>query len=184
MKIRLLTRRYAQAFLDNIDEKDYDSLLKDITNLSNFISENPKIVKILQSLALPRKTRLLFLESLFEECESCGLSLYMKKYWHGLLVLLIRKHRIPLLREILNETELLLLSKQGKAKLDITFARKHETALRDQIIEYAGKFSNKKLIPHTYVKPAIIGGFVAEIGSLKIDGSIVHNLDKFKKVNK
>jgi F-type H+-transporting ATPase subunit delta len=182
VKLRLLTHRYAVALLDNIEEKNYDDLLLDIEALRSFLKDNGLLSKLWQSAITPRKMRTSLLEEVFGKQAKSGIVLNQRKYWYGLFSLLIQKHRIPLVEEIINDIERLLLQRQNKAKIKIVYAREHKPELQDKIVKYTEKLTSKELIPQTEIDPGIIGGFIAQVGSLKIDGSVRHNLDLFKKV--
>lgn len=184
MKTRLLARRYAQALIDNIAEKDYDALNEDIRLIGDFVEKNPQILQILQSIITPQKVKLELIETLVSDKQAAGLDLSQRKYWKGLLIVLVKNHRLILLREVIAEIERLLLQRQNKAKVTIYLAREHETPLMDNILQYVGNLTGKKLVPQTEFRPDIIGGFVAAVDSLRIDGSVRHNLEKFKKVRK
>ncbi len=182
MKYRLLARRYAQAFLDNTTEKDHDSLLKDITTMRTVIRENPELIKILQSIITPRKLRLELLEAIISTEDTPSIILNLPKQWRGLFNLLVIKHRMPIASEIIDEIEKLLLQQKNKAKIRIVFARELSNDIKEKIINYAGKKTGKELIAETEIDPDIVGGFIASVNSIIFDGSVRHNLDRFKKI--
>ncbi|MBW6516663.1 MAG: F0F1 ATP synthase subunit delta [Candidatus Cloacimonetes bacterium] len=184
MKIRLLARRYAQAFIDNISERDFDTIFDDIKTIRSFIEEYPQIVKILQSILTPKKKKIELLDALAAENQSEGLALKQRKYWRGLLNVLIVKHRIQILVETIDEIERLLLQRQNKAKITLFLSREHASDVAKKVIDYVSNITGKELIPQTVINPDIIGGFVATVDSLRVDGSVKHNLEKFKKVKK
>ncbi len=184
MKIRLLTRRYARAFLDNIAENEYETVHADIKVIRDFIELNPELIKILQSIITPRKMRLELLDAIMEQDQKTGLELQQQKFWKGLFQVLVAKHRIQLITEIIDEIERLLFLRQNRAKINLYLAREQSPDLIDKIMQHIGKLTGKELIPHTEIRSEIIGGFVASVDSLRIDGSVRHNLEKFKKIRK
>ena len=184
MKIRLLTRRYARAFLDNIPEGQYDALSQDIETIREFIRNNPDVIQVLKSVITPKKMRIALLDAIVDRKESAGIVLNLRKQWRGLFNVLVSKHRMKIISEIIDEIEFLLLERENRARIVIRLAREHEPEVIKRILGYAGKLSGRELIPRTEIDPSIIGGFVATIDSVRIDGSVQHNLEKFKKVRK
>ena len=184
MKIRLLARRYALALIENVAEKDYDILYEDLKTLRDFIEKNPQLINILQSLITPQKLKLELIETIVDNQQAAGIDLKQKRLWKGLIIVLNENHRIKVLKEVIDEIEILLLQKQNKAKATIYLAREHEDPLTDKILDYIGHLTGKKLVPRTELRPDILGGFVATVDSLRIDGSVSNNLEKFKKVRK
>lgn len=183
MKVkRQLAGRYALAFVDNIEEKDFTALLEDIKTIRTLIKDNPELMKYMQSIITPKKMRLQLLEKIINEQDTYSLNLHNKL--RGLLTVLILNHRMPIINEILDASEKLLLTRQNKAKIKILFARQHASELINKIIEYAGKLAEKDLIAESEIRPEIIGGFIATVESIRIDGSVRHNLDKFKQISK
>lgn len=174
MKNALLAGRYALAFLDNIKPEDYSSLSEDIAVLHKIFSENPKIVKSLQSLIFADKKKNELLDLVLD-------GLKHKKTWHSLFSLVIKKHRASLISKIVEQAENLLLERQGKSKINIVLARKHNEETVKVITDYVNKLIKKELLVTTTIKPSIIGGFIANVDSLTIDGSVSHNLDQFSK---
>ena len=182
MKNRLLARRYARAFLDNTTEKDPESLRKDIATMRRVIRENPDLIKILQSIITPRKLKRELLEAIISTQDTPSIILNLPKQWRGLFNLLIRKHRMPITTEIIDEIERLLLQQQNKARIRIVYARDLSDTITKEIINYAGRKTGKELIVETEIGPAIIGGFIASVHSIIFDGSVRRNLNIFKKV--
>jgi len=93
----------------------------------------------------------------------------------------IKKHRASLISKIVEQAENLLLERQGKSKINIVLARKHNEETVKVITDYVNKLIKKELLVTTTIKPSIIGGFIANVDSLTIDGSVSHNLDQFSK---
>lgn len=174
MKNRLIAKRYTNAFLENISKEEYKKTLEDICVLKKLFENNEEAISILNLFIFPKKDRDVIFQSISKE-------LILKKRWLKLFDLLICKQKLSILNDLLDELEKEILSRQNKIKVDLKVVHKLDNSTKEKIINYISKIYNKDIILNIIEDKEIVGGFIAETEDEIIDGSIKHNLDKFKQ---
>jgi F-type H+-transporting ATPase subunit delta len=98
-----------------------------------------------------------------------------------LALLLVTKNGLRLASDISRQYQLLLDAHQGIEHAEVTTAVPLSDKDRDLITRRIGEIVRRKVMLDPRVDPAVIGGFVARIGDMLIDGSIRQQLDTLKK---
>ena len=172
----LLAKRYSAGFLANCKEEDYNSLLTDVTTLRQAISNLPMLSSALSSFLTPKTQRLEIIDALASQLNNPPL-------WGGLFIVMAKAHRLKFLNHVINEIETNLLSRVGRIKMNLILARKHNNDVIDSIKNHFEKWIGKSIILDVTIDESIVGGFIGTIGSYRIDGSVIHSLYKFKRIN-
>ena len=176
MKSLLVIGRYAHSLIHTVPVERYDVLLADATELQRRLEESPEFIKLLHSrLFAAQKKRELMTELLI------GLS--FGTIWHNLLTVLEKNRRIPCLLKVIDQIEAFVQHKQGKRRVKLTLARDNDEAVTNKIKSYIHTIVGKDLVISTEIDPSILGGFIAKVESISIDGSIKNNLDQFKRLS-
>jgi F-type H+-transporting ATPase subunit delta len=97
------------------------------------------------------------------------------------LNLLIEKKRADILPDIAEEMQVLVDRDQNISHGSITSAIDLDQTLLDKIQATLEKLTGKKVILATQVDPSIIGGIVAKVGDMVLDGSIRAQLNGLKE---
>ena len=97
------------------------------------------------------------------------------------LNLLIEKKRADILPDIAEEMQVLVDRDQNISHGSITSAIELDQALLDKIQVTLEKLTGKNVILATQVDPSIIGGIIAKVGDLVLDGSIRTQLNGLKE---
>ena len=99
----------------------------------------------------------------------------------NLALLLVSKNALRLAGDISDHFHRLLDAHRGIEHAEVTTAvlldGKDEEAISRRITEILGR----KVVLDLHVDPSLIGGFVARIGDMLIDGSVRQNLDSLGK---
>jgi F-type H+-transporting ATPase subunit delta len=98
-----------------------------------------------------------------------------------LALLLVTKNGLRLASDISRQYQLLLVAHRGIEHAEVTTAVPLSDKDRDLITRRIGEIVRMKVVLDPHVDPAVIGGFVARIGDMLIDGSIRQQLDTLKK---
>ena len=96
------------------------------------------------------------------------------------LGLLIERNRLDLLGEITSTYERFLDEKLGFIKAHVTSALELDAAQKGAVTAQLQALTGKKVKMQVSVDPALIGGFVAEVGGTIYDGSIRQQLQTFR----
>ena len=99
----------------------------------------------------------------------------------GFLNLLIEKKRADILPDIANELQVMVDKDQNISHGSIISAIELDQTLLDKIQATLEKLTGNKVILETQVDPSIIGGIIAKVGDLVLDGSIKTQLNGLKE---
>jgi F-type H+-transporting ATPase subunit delta len=97
------------------------------------------------------------------------------------LNLLIEKKRADILPDIANELQVMVDKDQNISHGSIISAVELDQTLLDKIQATLEKLTGNKVILETQVDPSIIGGIIAKVGDLVLDGSIKTQLNGLKE---
>jgi F-type H+-transporting ATPase subunit delta len=175
MKNRIIAQRYAKAFLEIVKKSDFESLLNDISALRKILGDFSDLVKKIDSYLLPPQKRAQLIDLLAENLQN-------KDIWKNLFLILVEKHRFAIIQQILTELEAIIYRKRNQIKVILKTAREHSPEVIEKIRKKVSTIFNKDVIFEMKIEPEIIGGFVAETESFRIDGSVKNNLIKFKNI--
>lgn len=95
---------------------------------------------------------------------------------HNLAHLLIERHRMGLVPEIHREFSTAHLKAEGVAIADVTTAEPLSQEEADVVRTQLERIVGKEVHLRAHTDPAIIGGVVARVGDMLIDGSVVNQL--------
>jgi F-type H+-transporting ATPase subunit delta len=94
---------------------------------------------------------------------------------------LIEKQRADILPDIAHEMQVMVDTDQNISHGSIVSAVALENALLDKIQATLEKLTGKRVVLETQVNPSIIGGIIAKVGDLVLDGSIKTQLNGLKE---
>lgn len=174
MKSRLLARRYAKAFIDRAEEASCESLLLERKTFQKIFTENEKLVELLSSRFVKTDEKKAIIDDLIKDTDN-------RELWQGLFNTILQKNRERIIIAVLLEIEKFLLERLNTVKMVVRVAREQRAETIDKIKKHYEKKLEKKIIIETEIHPDIIGGFVVLIGNTRVDGSVKHALDMFKK---
>ena len=160
-----LARRYAQAIFQlAAEQRATHPVGSELAVLSAAIEDNSSALNFFLSPVVDRGEKERALASAFEGKVN-PLTLHA-------LLLLVRKRREGLLREIVHEYEALERASRGLDALTITSAKPLEAAKLNEIVAQLENIYGKKFEVTQRVQPDLIGGLRILMGDRRIDGSI------------
>ncbi len=174
MKYAIIAHRYAQAFLATFSSQDYPSLYGDVEKLTALFASYPQLISIISSRVVRPDKRDALVETLLD-----GTAHHTR--WANLFGILKKKAKIEIVPAILRDLEEKVLAAQGKMKILLTLAHEQSEEMIEKIRAIVEKEVQAKVLFDITIQPQVLGGFVAESSSLRIDGSIHNNLIKFKR---
>ncbi|HEY5998930.1 MAG TPA: ATP synthase F1 subunit delta [bacterium] len=164
---RTVSRRYAKSLVAVALERGaaLEQVLTDLENAAAFLADQPRILELFTNPMLPLNRRLEALERFLGASQLQPLN-------QNFLRLLLRKGRIEILGDVVEEFRALADAQAGIIRASVTSA----AALADDVVELirsrlATRFG-KKVILSLAVEPELIGGLVVKAGSLTFDGAI------------
>ncbi|MCF6187110.1 MAG: F0F1 ATP synthase subunit delta [Desulfobulbaceae bacterium] len=97
------------------------------------------------------------------------------------LNLLLEKKRADILPDIAHEMQVMVDQEQNISHGSVVSAIELDDALKEKIQQTLEKITGNKVILEASVDPSIIGGVVAKVGDLVLDGSIKTQLNGLKE---
>jgi F-type H+-transporting ATPase subunit delta len=173
-----IARRYAKALFSLAVEKGRieawsDSLLA----LGQAIEGSAELRDVLQNPAYPRETRAAVMARLTEP-------LRLDAEPAALLQLLGERNRLGGLTAIVTAFRELADVELGRVRARVTSAVPLDDAAVNAIAERLSAATQKKVLVERAVDPAILGGVVAQVGSVVYDGSIRTQLEDLRSTLK
>ncbi len=175
MKNALISNRYAKALSAAIvDDDQLDAHLDALDDLSEMFTESEQLYGVLNDPSLSLKERLGVLQALLKRIEA-------PKFVHNVAVVLLRRHRISLLPMVAVLFRRRVDERCERVTATITTALpltdEQAEPLRLGLEEYVGR----DVRMHRVVDETIVGGVVAEIAGVIIDGSVRARLQRIDR---
>ena len=171
---RTLARRYATAVYSlAVDRKAVERVGTSLAALVEGIEANPIVAQFFVAPIVDRYEK--------ERILSEVLGGRVDEIAFHTLLLLVRKHREPILRAVLEEFRSLEMAGRGVEPL--TIAASHELSQRDlaALAERIEAIYGRKFEPRLVVDPELVGGLRITMGDRLIDGTVAGRLDELAR---
>ncbi|MBM9613416.1 F0F1 ATP synthase subunit delta [Desulfobulbus rhabdoformis] len=176
MRQTILARRYAKALFSLGKEKnkigEYSEVLAVISEL--YDDSDAAVGDALSNPLYPLDVRQKAMAKIAESVEA---DVTLTSF----LNLLIEKKRADILPDIAHELKVMVEKDQNISHGSIISAIDLDQTLLDKIQATLEKLTGNKVILETQVDPSIIGGIIAKVGDLVLDGSIKTQLNGLKE---
>jgi F-type H+-transporting ATPase subunit delta len=93
---------------------------------------------------------------------------------------LLEKGRLPEMPQVVALYEVLAEEVQNRLRVRVTSAVPLSPALQEEVRQRFAHYTSKDIVLDQEIDPTLIGGFVAQMGSLVLDGSIRNELARLK----
>jgi F-type H+-transporting ATPase subunit delta len=166
VKNLIIAKRYAKALFNLArEEGKVEAYGEELAGLVQLFDANPELAGVIQSPLYPEAARKAIFTSIVT---SANLTPIMK----SLVNLLIEKNRVTNLGEIKDYYMGLIDEHANVARAKITAAVGLDEKVIGQVAASLEKLTGKKIAVDFQQDPALIGGLVARIGDLVLDGSV------------
>ena len=166
MRQTILAKRYAKALFAVGQEEGLSESFRETLNvLGDFLNTYPEAMDGLTNLLYPMELREKVMGQLISAVQA-------DNFLSNFLNLLVEKKRAGILPEIATEFQSLVDADQNISRGKVVSAIEITEELRAKVQSTLEKITGKKVILTTEVDPSIIGGIVAKVGDLVMDGSI------------
>jgi F-type H+-transporting ATPase subunit delta len=174
VKQTILARRYAKALFTVGKEKttfeEYNQILQGVAEL--YVS-NPEVVDALTNPLYPLDIKEKVMDGMIR-------SMGVDKIMGNFLRLLVQKKRTEILPEIAEEFQVMVDDEKNISHGNVISAIELSADLQANVQATLEKLTGKKVKLTTSVDPSIIGGIIAKVGDLVLDGSIKTQLAGLK----
>lgn len=176
VKSKKVAVRYANIFLAQaIRDGVVEIINRDVSFLTNQFQDNPTLNDLLNNPTLSRSSK----RGLLKDIAHANLSPMVWRF----IVIIIEQHQIGLLQDILAAFPIAYNGHMGIQPAILTTAVALPKSLIKPMMQEVQKWVPCKEVRITEcIDPSIIGGYMLQIGTLKIDRSIKNYLNRLQAV--
>lgn len=175
MKNLIVAKRYAKALFNlALEDGKLDEYGKELSDLTQLLEQHPDLLDALANPLYPEDTKKAVFKTLAEKAE-------MSPVIRSFGDLLVVKKRVKHLPEIRDYFQKLVDDHNNVARAKVTAAVKLDSGALKKIADTLSKVTGKKVVVEFQQDPELIGGVVAQIGDLVIDGSVRSQLQAIKE---
>ena len=174
MKQTILAKRYAKAlFAIGKEEGKYEAYSEALAAVAALFESNPEVEDALTNPLYPVDVREKAMAAIIEAMDA-------DKVMGNFLNLLVEKKRAAILPEIAEAFKIMVDEEKNISHGTVVSAVELDTDLQDKLKATLEKITGKKVELTASVDPSIIGGMIAKVGDLVLDGSIRTQLASLK----
>ncbi len=172
---KTVVNKYAKALSEVLAaKKDAEKLFDDFFTVVDSIISNRDAVKFFMNPSIKKSVKLEKMEAFLKEID-------MPEETTILLKKIIKNNRFEILKYLKEATKKHLYDKLGIVEVHLTLPKKVSEDKKKEFAKLFEKKSGKKVKLSVEIDETIIGGAVAKMGSLLIDGSIKTKILKIKE---
>jgi len=175
VKNQVIAKRYSRALFNLArEEKAIEQFASELDGFSQVLKDLPELGNALRNPLYPETVK----KTLFQKVASqMDLSPVVKSF----LTLLVEKGRIQHLPEIADYYHRLMDEHSGISRAKVKAAAELGDGEIEEIAAALQKKIGKKIIVEFEVDTSLIGGVLAQVGDLVLDGSVKRQLLNFKE---
>lgn len=162
----IIAKRYARALLEiGREDGKFEDYGRELTQFSSLLAEAPELESALVNPAFPLESRKNLLSAILAKM---GLAPIVNNFFR----LLMDRGRIGVARDITTVYGMLLDEVKGVTRAEVTSAAALKDADVDKLTAILKKVAGREVSLLVKEDPSLIGGVVARIGDLVLDGSV------------
>ncbi len=175
MKNQIIAKRYAKALFNLAVEGGWIGQYgREVEAFAQLLGQNPDLADAVQNPLYPEATRKAVYAAV---ADKVGVSPIVRSFVN----LLIEKKRVQHLAEIVEYYQKLVDENANIARAQLRAASELDEEAVQAIVQTLEKMTGKKIVIEFQQDPSLIGGVVAQIGDLVLDGSVRRQLLNFKE---
>jgi len=169
-----VAKKYAHALLMAVMERNLIDLADEqMTGLRELIRRDRSLINFLTAPQILEEKKYELVRTVFSE--------RLERLFIEFLIVLIDKHRVRFLPDILDEFDQLLNVEKGVLKATVVSATKLDQNVYDSLKPKLEKKTGLKVEIEKKIDPAILGGMIVIMHDEIIDGSVRHGLDMIRE---
>ena len=175
MRQTILARRYAKALFSlGKEQAKHEAYSQALSAIAALYGESPEVGDSLTNPLYPLEARKKVMAAIAKAV--AGDTIFT-----SFLSLLVDRQRADILPDIAHEMQMMVDSSQNISHGTVVSAITLDNALQEKIQATLEKITGNKVILEARVDPSIIGGIIAQVGDLVVDGSIRTQLNGLKE---
>lgn len=175
MTMRAVARRYARALFDvTLAEADLRQVERELEAFVVLVESHEELWRALTHPAVPPSRKRAVVASLIER--AAPLTPVLAK----LLLLLAERDRLKVLPDLLEAYRERVLDHRRVVRAHVATAIPLSSERLRALADGLARATGREVLVEAHVDPALIGGAVARLGSLVVDGSVARQLERVK----
>jgi F-type H+-transporting ATPase subunit delta len=167
--IAVVHRTYARALFEAAKEQDrLQQVSEELADFAAAVRDVPELRSALRNPQLEPRAKAAVLDELLRESEELV---------RNFLRLTAEKGRIGQIEEIAREFDRLMAKEERRLDVELTTARELSDDEARELLKQIEKASGRKVEATRKVDPNLIGGFVLQAGSMRVDASVRGRLE-------
>jgi F-type H+-transporting ATPase subunit delta len=161
-----VARRYAKALFElGVQRGNFEALGQELETVSGVYTESRELRQTLENPVFKQSQKRKIIEALLPQ-------LAPSQVVRNFVLLLVERNRINVLPLIARAYEELTDRQLGRVRAVVTSAKPLDLVTEGEIQRALEKRTGKKVLMKSEVDPTLIGGVVARVGDLVLDGSL------------
>jgi F-type H+-transporting ATPase subunit delta len=136
---------------------------EDLADFAAAVRDVPELRSALRNPQLESRTKIAVLDEIVGDSD---------KLLRNFLRLVAEKGRIGSIEEIAREFDRLMAREERRLNVELTTARELSDAEARDLLQQIEQASGRKIEATRRVEPSLIGGFVLQAGSMRVDASV------------
>jgi F-type H+-transporting ATPase subunit delta len=171
--IAAVHRKYAQALFDAAKEKGrLSQVSEEFTDFAGAVHDIPELRSTLRNPRLEPRAKVGLLDELLGGAD---------ELIRNFLRLTAEKGRIGQIEDIAREFDRLMAREERRLNVELTTARALSEDEVRELLQQIAAASGRKVEASRKVDPNLIGGFVLQAGSLRVDASVRGRLESLRR---
>jgi F-type H+-transporting ATPase subunit delta len=172
--VSVVAKRYAKALVALAKEHGRLAETGDqLTRLVRLIEDTPELKSLLYNPTVDRRFKNDLLADLAQRLRIGIMELNFVR-------MLLEKGRLPQMPDIVALYQTLAEEAQNRLRVRVRSAFPLPPALQEEVRQRFAQYTSKEIVIDQELDPTLIGGIVAQMGSLVLDGSIRNELLRIK----
>jgi F-type H+-transporting ATPase subunit delta len=161
-----VARRYARALFDlGVAKGNFEALGKELENLARLYDESRELRQTLENPVFKNSQKRKIVEALLPQVAQ-------NQSVRNFALLLVDRGRINVLPMIARAYQEMTDKQLGQVRATVTSAKPLDMQTETEIQRALERRTGKKVLMKSEVDPTLIGGVVARVGDLVLDGSL------------
>ncbi len=174
MRQTILAKRYAKAlFAIGKEDGKYETYNESLQGVAGLFTSTPEVEDALTNPLYPVDIREKVMAGIIGSIDA-------EKVLGNFLTLLVQKKRAEIIPEIAEQFQIMVDDDNNISHGTVVSAVELDAGLQEKVQATLEKLTGKKVELTTSVDPLIIGGIIAKVGDLVLDGSIRTQLASLK----
>ena len=166
-------RTYARALFDAAKEKDrLKEVSEELGDFAAAVRNVPELRAVLRNPELAPETKADIVAEIIGEAD---------QLLRNFLRLAAEKGRIGEIAEIARELDRLMAAEEGRLDVELSTAYELSESDAKAILKQIQEASGRKVEATRKVDPGLIGGFVLQAGSMRVDASVRGRIERLRR---